>query len=139
TVCPGDLSNSEPLRIGNHPMDGLPCFLKGMIDEVSIYNRALSAAEVQTAAQRKADKALLSLSPATEAKAARVRAMSRQAGGAMRIEFSGGATTYVVEATTNLKDWEPIGTAVHDADGSFHIEDADAKKFSQRFYRIVPQ
>jgi hypothetical protein len=46
TIVPGDLSNTEPLRIGNHPIPTLPAFYHGIIDEVSLYNRALSAAEI---------------------------------------------------------------------------------------------
>jgi Concanavalin A-like lectin/glucanases superfamily len=46
TVCPGDLSNPGPLRIGNHATPGLPAFYHGIIDEVSLYNRALSSNEI---------------------------------------------------------------------------------------------
>jgi len=46
TMCPGDLTNPGPLRIGNHPVPGLPCFYNGLIDEVSLYNRALTAGEI---------------------------------------------------------------------------------------------
>ena len=47
TVCPGDLSNTGPLRIGNHATPGLQAFYHGIIDEVSLYNRALSVGEIQ--------------------------------------------------------------------------------------------
>ncbi len=47
TIAVGDLSNTEPLRIGNHPDLSLDCFFKGIIDETSIYNRALPAVEIQ--------------------------------------------------------------------------------------------
>jgi hypothetical protein len=47
TVCPGNLSNNAPVRIGNHPVPGLQAFYYGVIDEPSVYNRALSAAEIQ--------------------------------------------------------------------------------------------
>jgi hypothetical protein len=47
TIAVGDLSNTEPLRIGNHPDPSLDCFFKGIIDESSIYSRALSATEIQ--------------------------------------------------------------------------------------------
>jgi concanavalin A-like lectin/glucanase superfamily protein/Big-like domain-containing protein len=42
----GDLSNTEPMRIGNHPDPEFNSFFKGMIDEVSLYNRALSSNEI---------------------------------------------------------------------------------------------
>ena len=47
TICPGDLSNTGPLRIGNVAVPGLPANYDGIIDEVSLYNRALTATEVQ--------------------------------------------------------------------------------------------
>ncbi len=46
TAEPGNLSNTEPVRIGNHATASLNCYFKGIIDEPSIYNRALSASEV---------------------------------------------------------------------------------------------
>ncbi len=47
TVEPGNLSNDQPLRIGKHPTPSVSAFFKGKIDEVSIYNRALSTNDVQ--------------------------------------------------------------------------------------------
>lgn len=47
TAESGDLANGQPLRIGNHPTPGVFANFKGRIDELSIYNRALSTAEVQ--------------------------------------------------------------------------------------------
>ncbi|MFZ0829018.1 MAG: LamG-like jellyroll fold domain-containing protein [Verrucomicrobiia bacterium] len=46
TVCPGDLSNPGPLRIGNHATLYLSAFYHGLIDELSLYHRALSSNEV---------------------------------------------------------------------------------------------
>ncbi|HXU75292.1 MAG TPA: LamG-like jellyroll fold domain-containing protein, partial [Methylomirabilota bacterium] len=43
----GDLSNPDPIRIGNHPTSYLNCFFKGIIDEPAIYKRALYASEIQ--------------------------------------------------------------------------------------------
>jgi len=48
TVASGDLSNTGPLRIGNHPDPGIPAFYNGIIDEVGLYKRALSADEIQS-------------------------------------------------------------------------------------------
>lgn len=42
----GDLSNAEPLRIGNHADPSLYCFFKGAIDAVVLYDRAVSAEEI---------------------------------------------------------------------------------------------
>jgi alpha-tubulin suppressor-like RCC1 family protein len=43
----GDLSNTQPLLIGNHPDPDVNGYFNGVIDEVSIYRRALAADEVQ--------------------------------------------------------------------------------------------
>jgi concanavalin A-like lectin/glucanase superfamily protein len=47
TFYNGSLVNAQPLRIGNHAALDLNCFFNGVIDEVGIYNRALSASEIQ--------------------------------------------------------------------------------------------
>jgi hypothetical protein len=52
TFYNGSLINTEPLRIGNHPALNLNCFFNGVIDEVGIYNRALSASEIQAIYER---------------------------------------------------------------------------------------
>jgi hypothetical protein len=46
TTCPGDLSNPGPLRIGNHPDTNILAYYHGIIDEASIYRRALTANEI---------------------------------------------------------------------------------------------
>lgn len=46
-----DLSNSEPVRIGNHANPKLRCRFKGQIERVAVYRRALSAQEVATEAR----------------------------------------------------------------------------------------
>ena len=48
TVIPGSLSNAAPVRIGVHPQPGLNGWYKGVIDEVTIYRRALSDSEIIT-------------------------------------------------------------------------------------------
>ncbi|MFO1487815.1 MAG: LamG-like jellyroll fold domain-containing protein [Verrucomicrobiota bacterium] len=44
----GDLANADYLRIGNHPAPGDGSFFQGVIDDVSVYNRALSQSEIQS-------------------------------------------------------------------------------------------
>ena len=46
TSQPGDLGTTAPLLIGMHPDTSLDCNFRGGIDEVSIYSRPLTAAEV---------------------------------------------------------------------------------------------
>jgi len=45
---------------------------------------------------------------------------------------------YVLETSTDLVHWERIGVAVCPGDGRFTFEDANAARFPNRFYRIVP-
>jgi subtilisin-like proprotein convertase family protein len=47
TLEPGSLVTPAPLRIGNHDDPALNCYFKGIIDEIAIFNRALSSSEVQ--------------------------------------------------------------------------------------------
>jgi hypothetical protein len=69
---------------------------------------------------------------------ARFTAMAQVPGGRVRLQFSGEAgPVYLVEATTNLMDWEKIGVAVDHGDGTFSFEDAHAARFPNRFYRTV--
>ncbi len=44
---PGDLSNTEPLLIGTHPTPGFPPTFDGVIDEVEIFDRALTQAKIK--------------------------------------------------------------------------------------------
>ena len=46
TVLSGSLSNSAPVRIGVHPQSDLNCWYKGVIDEPTIYRRALTNTEI---------------------------------------------------------------------------------------------
>jgi Concanavalin A-like lectin/glucanases superfamily len=48
TEVAGDLSNDQPLRIGNHACPDYRCFFHGLITEVSLYRRALTTAEIET-------------------------------------------------------------------------------------------
>lgn len=42
-----------------------------------------------------------------------------------------------IEASTNMVDWQFIGSAARQADGTFIIEDTNAASFPSRFYRLV--
>ncbi len=46
TVLTASLSNSAPVRIGVHPQSGFNGWYKGVIDEVTLYRRALTNTEV---------------------------------------------------------------------------------------------
>jgi hypothetical protein len=58
------------------------------------------------------------------------------------VEFSADDTrTYVVEASTNLLDWEPIGVAVEDEQqgGTFSFEDDQSNEPVACYYRVLTQ
>lgn len=46
TSLSGSLSNAEPFRIGVHPQTGFNGWYKGVIDEVTVYRRALTSTEI---------------------------------------------------------------------------------------------
>lgn len=52
TKSNGDLANSEPLLIGTHPDTTLHAGFTGRIEDVRLYSRALSQAEIETAAKQ---------------------------------------------------------------------------------------
>jgi hypothetical protein len=63
---------------------------------------------------------------------------SRNANGKAHLKFSGAeACAYVVEASTNLLDWQVIGEARCVGANEFEFEDVDSSEFSSRYYRIV--
>jgi hypothetical protein len=60
--------------------------------------------------------------------------------GLPHLEFSGDPTrSYVIEASTDLKNWAAIGTAMPGAGGTYDFDDATAKNATIKYYRIVTQ
>ena len=56
-----------------------------------------------------------------------------------RLSFAGAPRQiYIIEASTNLLDWERIGAATGDDNGAFEFEDKSSPNYPSRFYRIVP-
>jgi arylsulfate sulfotransferase len=56
-----------------------------------------------------------------------------------RLEFSADpARTYGIQASTDLKNWTTIGTAVQEeVRGDFEFDDFNVSQFTERFYRVV--
>jgi hypothetical protein len=55
-----------------------------------------------------------------------------------RLQFTGQAgRVFLIEASSNLMDWELIGAASERDNGSFELEDPTAPNFVARFYRVV--
>ncbi len=56
-----------------------------------------------------------------------------------RLEFSADPThSYVIQASTDLKNWTTIGSAMQgETVGGFYFDDLQADQFADRFYRVV--
>ena len=68
----------------------------------------------------------------------RIRSLKRHANGRMQLQIEGAAgQVYIVEASTNLVDWEAVGIATVQGNGSFQFEDTDAAHQARRYYRAV--
>jgi len=65
-----------------------------------------------------------------------INSLERRADGSSGLRFSGApGQAYLVEASTNLVDWETIGTASEVEAGAFEFQDAAG--LPTRFYRIT--
>ena len=77
-----------------------------------------------------------SSSPAVLPAMAATLTSAARANGQFTFDVSGTSdASYIVQASTNLVDWENVQTNT----APFTFADPDASKFSQRFYRAVPQ
>ena len=45
--------------------------------------------------------------------------------------------TYSIQASTNLVNWEMLGTATDSANGQYQFEDTNTSNFKRRFYRTA--
>ena len=69
--------------------------------------------------------------------AAKLHSVKHQSDGKLQFKLSGTAgRAQIVEASTNLLDWEIIGVAVERGNGLYEFQDPSALKFPGRFYRI---
>ncbi len=65
-------------------------------------------------------------------------AVSHLGNGVIQLRFSGEAgQVHVIEASSDLVNWQEIGVAAGAANGSFEFEDREAGALSHRYYRIV--
>ena len=64
--------------------------------------------------------------------------VARQADGKLKLRFNAPqGFIYILEASTNMVDWEKVGVATESGAGEFGVEDATAPQPSARFYRLV--
>ncbi len=67
----------------------------------------------------------------------RFESIVRQPDGRVQLQLSREpGRLYILEASTNLVDWEMIGVADDHGDGTFGLEDPNGGKFPSRFYRV---
>jgi len=120
------IANTLPLRIGADS-NGTNTF-NGLVDEVMVFNRALSVMEVQT---------IYNTGAAGLCKGAGFSAIAPDAGGQIRLTL-GGRTggSFRLDASTNLLNWVPLATLTN-ASGSLQYDDATAANFNHRFYRLL--
>ena len=60
------------------------------------------------------------------------------ADGRVRLEIAGEAgERFIIQCSSNLKDWVTLGTRTTNAEGVLTFEDADAGPHRTRFYRVV--
>ena len=68
----------------------------------------------------------------------RFTSVTRRANGQVQMDLSAEpGRIHILETSSNLVDWEMIGVAAKEADGSFAVEDPNAARFPNRFYRLV--
>lgn len=48
-------------------------------------------------------------------------------------------TAYTIQASTNLLNWQAIGTVTAGTNGTFQLDDTNMDQFSRLFYRVAPQ
>ena len=105
----------------------------GLIDELSVYSRALTSNEVH---------AIYSAGSggkcAVSGAALGVASLVCEPGASTTLRIGGMAgNTYLIQASTNLLDWQVVGSSVADTNGVCEFEDLDSASFRGRYYRVI--
>ena len=138
------ITNSQPLRMGTRA-DGYSYF-NGLIDELSIYNRALSADEIDSIylAGAKGKCPLPVRRPGPLPVPLQLMRSGRAADGLrwtangflLTLDGLNGQGSVVLYSSTNLVSWAPIYTNPP-ATGSIQLLDSSSTNSSSRFYRAI--
>jgi len=139
-----NLDQSVPIVFGGHQSAGFAVrrWFNGMLDELAVFNAALSADEVAVLAARSV--AHFGGPSASGSIAVRVLATAErpvmsdpvvESGGWMMTVNGPTDLTYTFEASTNLIEWIPLDSALTPVP-PFQWSDPDASLFPSRFYRI---
>jgi hypothetical protein len=130
-------NTTQPLYLGEDPATS-DRFYTGLLDEVSLYNRALSAAEIQTIYNAgSAGKCVAVLPPSPP-----VIGSITLRGGKLVISGTNGAArnNYLVLVSTNValprSNWTRLMTNVFDASGNFSFTNAIDPATPQLFYQL---
>jgi len=128
-------TNSLAVPLANAPLtigQAEDLFMDGLLDEISIYNRALGASEVQAIYQAGA-KGKCGLESES---AIRLQAQMG-ADGKVTIRITGAqiGATLTVEATEDFKQWAPVGSVVASQDMQSFIDPTPVLP-PERYYRV---
>jgi hypothetical protein len=104
----------------------------GMIDEVSIYNRALSPDEIAAIYNAgSAGKCLLRYPPVT---------IQQRSDGTMLLQAQGSpGQSFDIQASQDLINWLDLGSVQADTNGVMQFDDINASQYNARFYIAKPQ
>ena len=128
------MNTTRPFRIGADTYSAQNDF-PGAVDEVSVYNRALSSNEI--AAIYAAGSAGKCRPPLPSL----LTTPTRLANGALQFTFpNSSGTLFSVLATTNpalpFSNWTVLGGVTEISPGQFQFTDPQATNYPQRFYRV---
>jgi hypothetical protein len=104
----------------------------GMVDEVSIYNRALSPDEIAAIYNAgSAGKCVLRYPPVT---------LRQRADGTMLLQAQGSpGQSFDIQASQDLINWLDLGSVQADTNGVMQFDDPNASQYNARFYIAKPQ
>jgi len=106
-----------------------PGYFQGAIDEVMIFNRALSGSEIQ---------AIYAVESNGVCKTIQITSISRTGGSTIQHLTAKGpvADDYQIHGSTNLLDWDLLSTLAN-SEGRFSFWDRTVTNFGQRFFRVM--
>ena len=105
-----------------------PGYFQGAIDEVMIFNRALSGSEIQ---------AIYLAGGNGVCKTIQITSISRTGDPTIQLTAKGPvADDYQIHSSTNLLDWDLLST-IANSEGRFSFWDRTVTNFGQRFFRVM--
>ncbi|MDB6019200.1 MAG: hypothetical protein JWR19_3689 [Pedosphaera sp.] len=113
-----------------HPsadLSGIYGYFQGGLDEIGIYNRALTANEVQS---------IYTAGAGGLCKTIKITAIKELSPGQTQLTLQGKTGSFGIDASTNLVAWLPLATLTNTS-GTIQYLDPTGSGFSRRFYRPV--